>query len=143
MFFHRHPLEKAWTKLEKYERALGSISSIKPRLAKRITGALRNSLQEELDRHKSRGTCSAYGLIDVIYGFDDAISYIQFLVQSPGLYTRQQLRACQKAVFAARDLSQAVENLARDVAQSSSDPRNKYLLPRIETTKWQRLLVAL
>ncbi len=78
MFFNRHPLERVWIKLEKYEGALGAISSIKPRFAKRITGTLRNSLHEELDRRRSRGNCSVYGLIDVIYGFDDAISYIHF-----------------------------------------------------------------
>ena len=98
MFFHRHPLERVWIKLEKYERALGAISSIKPRLAKRITGALRNSLQEELDRRRSRGNCSAYGLIDVIYNFN-GMSFNQFLIQRPD--THLQRRACQKAVVSA------------------------------------------
>jgi len=86
MFFNRDPLERVWIKLEKYERALGAISSIKPRLAKRITGSLRNSLQEELDRRRSRGNCSAYGLIDVSHGFDDAISFI-FGPESRSVYS--------------------------------------------------------
>ena len=146
MFFHRHPLEKVWIKLEKYERALGSIGSIEPRLAKRITGALRNSLQEELDRRRSRGNCSAYGLINVIYSFDDAISFIQFLVQSPGLYTHQQLRACQKAVFAAGDLTQAFQKLYHALVQGRvkfSDPRDKELLPRVRPLDVPQLLLTL
>ena len=146
MFFQRHPSERVWIKLEKYERALGAISSIKPRFAKRITGTLRNSLHEELDRRRSRGNCSVYGLIDVIYGFDDAISYIQFLVQSPGLYTRQQLRACQKAVCAAGDLTQAFQKLYHGVAQGRvkvSDPRNMELLPGVRPPDVPQLLLAL
>ncbi len=146
MFFNRDPLERVRIKLEKYERALGAISSIKPRLAKRITGSLRNSLQEELDRRRSRGNCSAYGLINVIHGFDDAVSYIQFLVQSPGLHTRQQLKLCQKAVFAAGDLIQAFQKLYHALVQGRvklSDPRDKGLLPRVRPLDVPQLLLTL
>ncbi len=114
------------------------------RLAKRITGALRNSLQEELDRRRSRGNCSAYGLIDVIYNFNVGMSFNQFLVQRPG--THQQLRACQKAVFAAGDLTQAVQKLYHAVAQGRvkvSDPRNMELLPRVRPLDIPYLLVTL
>ncbi len=146
MIFQRHPLEKVWIKLEKYEQALGSISSIKPRLAKRITGALKNSLKGELVKRRSRGTCSAYGLIDVIYSCNVAVSDIQFLVENPGLYTYQQLRACQKAVFAAGDLTQAFQQLYHALVQGRvkvSDPRDKGLLPRVRPLDIPYLLVTL
>jgi len=70
----------------------------------------------------------------------------QNLVQSPGVHTHQQPRIYQKALFAARDLSQAVENLAYAVLKGSvkvSDPRNKYLLRRVVSPNVSRLLHAL
>ncbi len=119
------------------------MNHIESRPAKRITAALRNSVKKEIDRRRCLGYCSFEGIRQIVDYFNKEMSGFEFLVERPGLYTHQQLRLGQKAVFAARDLSQAVENLARDVAQGSSDPRNKYLLPRIETPKWQRLLLAL
>ena len=69
MFFNRDPLERVWIKLEKYEGALGSIKSTKPRLAKRITGALRNSLQRELDRRRIiEGAASTPEVLDAQQG---------------------------------------------------------------------------
>ena len=66
LLFHRHPLERVWTRFQKYERALSPINNMESRLAKRSAVALRNSLQREIDRRRSRGTCSVEGVRQIV-----------------------------------------------------------------------------
>lgn len=130
LLFHRRPLEKVWIKLQKYERALSPINTFQSRQAKCTAGGLRSSLQRELDRRRSRGACSVQGIGHIVNSFNIAMVYIRRLVQSPGLNTHQQQKICKKAISAAQDLSQAVDNLAHAVPEGSvkvSDPRNKCL----------------
>ena len=143
MFFRRHPLEKVWTRFQKYERAISPMNHIDSRSAKRITAALRGSLKKELDRRRRLGSCSVQGIHQIVDRFNKEMSGFEFLVERRGPYTDRQQRKYRKAIFAARDLSRAVEKLARVEVRGSSDPRNKYLLPRVQSPKWQRLLLAL
>ena len=143
MFFCRHPLEKVWTRFQKYERAISPMNYIDSRSAKHITAALRYSLKKEIDRRRRLGSCSVQGIHQIVDRFNKEMSGFEFLVERRGPYTDRQQRKYRKAIFAARDLSRAVENLARVVFRGSSDPRNQYLLPRVESPRWQRLLLAL
>jgi len=143
MFFRRHPLEKVWTRFQKYERAISPMNYIDSRSAKRITAALRYSLKKEIDRRRRLGTCSVQGIYQIVDHFNKEMSGFEFSVERPGPYTDRQQRKYRKAIIAARDLSEAVENLARVVVRGSSDPRNKYMLPRVESPKFHRLLLAL
>jgi len=143
MFFRRHPLEKVWTRFQKYERAISQMNHIDPRSAKRITAALRYSLKKEIDRRRRLGTCSVQGIYQIVDHFNKEMSGFEFSVETPGPYTDRQQRKYGKAIIAARGLSQAVENLARVVVRGSSDPRNKYMLPRVRPLDVPQLLLTL
>lgn len=119
------------------------MNHIDSRSAKRITAALRYSLKKELDRRRRLGTCSVQGIYRIVDYFNKEMSGFEFSVETPGPYTDRQQRKYRKAIIGARDLSRTVEKLARVVVRGSSDPRNKYLLPRVESPRWQRLMIAL